>query len=230
VGDVATVLRLSGSSLSVEHTGLDTEKPLHAVWVDETGGVWAVGGDVLVPPLGEGQLLHKGTSPLPDSFETRTATIEPIDAGGLAARDTGSDASEVLDASLDAPDTDAAPDHATPFDAASARDPGHVPCGAATCDVSVERCCVDRAGAAPPGCVDIATPCPAGFFPMACDERADCTAGAACCLSRFIQSGAIARAECLTECSFVTLCASDDECATMACTTSSVVADYPACQ
>lgn len=35
---------------------------LHAVWVDETGGAWAVGGQVISPPLSDGVLLHRGAS------------------------------------------------------------------------------------------------------------------------------------------------------------------------
>lgn len=34
---------------------------LHAIWVDNTGGVWAVGGNVLTPALDRGVLLHRNS-------------------------------------------------------------------------------------------------------------------------------------------------------------------------
>jgi hypothetical protein len=48
-----------------ELTGLPPDpdnRSLHSVWVDPAGGVWAAGGQVLVEPLLDGWLLHKGPS------------------------------------------------------------------------------------------------------------------------------------------------------------------------
>jgi hypothetical protein len=38
---------------------------LHGTWIDETGGVWAVGGQVFSPPLDEGLLIHRGPTAIP---------------------------------------------------------------------------------------------------------------------------------------------------------------------
>lgn len=35
---------------------------LHAVWVDEVGGVWAVGGQVISEPLSDGVVIHRGVT------------------------------------------------------------------------------------------------------------------------------------------------------------------------
>ena len=40
-------------------TGIKSKKGLHSVWIDEKGGVWTVGGDVLAPPLTEGIMLYR---------------------------------------------------------------------------------------------------------------------------------------------------------------------------
>lgn len=61
VGLYGTIVRHDG-----EEWTLDGEFPsvpaLHAVWADETGAVWAVGGQILLSPLTDGVLLHRGTS------------------------------------------------------------------------------------------------------------------------------------------------------------------------
>lgn len=41
---------------------------LHAVWVDEVGGVWAVGGQVISEPLSDGVILHRG-APISNAIE-----------------------------------------------------------------------------------------------------------------------------------------------------------------
>ena len=38
---------------------------LHAVWADDAGGVWAVGGQVIAEPLSDGVIIHRGVSPVP---------------------------------------------------------------------------------------------------------------------------------------------------------------------
>ena len=40
-------------------TGIKSKKGLHSVWIDEKGGVWTVGGNVLAPPLSEGIMLYR---------------------------------------------------------------------------------------------------------------------------------------------------------------------------
>jgi hypothetical protein len=40
-------------------TGIEVRGALHTVWVDPEGGVWAVGGQVLSPPLVDGVMIHK---------------------------------------------------------------------------------------------------------------------------------------------------------------------------
>jgi len=41
------------------NTGIKSKKGLHSVWIDEKGGIWAVGGNVLAPPLTEGIILYR---------------------------------------------------------------------------------------------------------------------------------------------------------------------------
>lgn len=68
VGMQTTVLRLDGESWSVEPTGLDLFQDFHAVWIDPSGEVWAVGGQVIAPPFTSGALIHKGRA-APPAFE-----------------------------------------------------------------------------------------------------------------------------------------------------------------
>ena len=55
-----------GSSVG---TGLSeqTTRDFHATWVDPTGGIWAVGGNVVSDPLDQGILAHYGASNLSTS-------------------------------------------------------------------------------------------------------------------------------------------------------------------
>ena len=56
--------RSAAGQWSAVDTGLETVfgvRSLHSVWIDPTGGVWAAGGQVRVPPLLDGILLHRGT-------------------------------------------------------------------------------------------------------------------------------------------------------------------------
>jgi len=41
-----------------------TRQNLHGSWIDDEGGLWVAGGQTLVPPFGDGVLLHRGT-PVP---------------------------------------------------------------------------------------------------------------------------------------------------------------------
>jgi hypothetical protein len=38
---------------------------LHGSWIDDTGGVWAVGGQVFSPPFDAGLLIHRGPTAIP---------------------------------------------------------------------------------------------------------------------------------------------------------------------
>lgn len=56
--------RGAGSPSWVDELALPVQS-LHAVWADPAGGVWAVGGNVLVADLDGGVALHRGSSPVP---------------------------------------------------------------------------------------------------------------------------------------------------------------------
>lgn len=45
-----------------EDSGLSLAQNLHGSWIDENGGLWAVGGQTLSPPLNKGLLIHRGFS------------------------------------------------------------------------------------------------------------------------------------------------------------------------
>lgn len=54
------VYRRSSAGWASEGIDFRVVGDLHAVWVDPSGGVWAVGGQVLSLPLTDGVLIHKG--------------------------------------------------------------------------------------------------------------------------------------------------------------------------
>jgi hypothetical protein len=60
VGTDGAVYRRRAGGWELEPTETGAYLPLHAVWIDPSGGVWAVGGQVLSAPLVRGMLLHKG--------------------------------------------------------------------------------------------------------------------------------------------------------------------------
>lgn len=66
VGEFGYVAQRGASGWVTEDTGLDTigARSLHSVWIDPAGGVWAAGGEVRVPPLVDGLLVHRG-EPVP---------------------------------------------------------------------------------------------------------------------------------------------------------------------
>jgi hypothetical protein len=61
VGQEGTVYQRSGSRWSAVKLGITLDEQLHSVWIDPSGGVWAVGGQVLTLPLTDGIVLHQGT-------------------------------------------------------------------------------------------------------------------------------------------------------------------------
>lgn len=63
VGEFGYVAERGADGWVTEQTGLDAvfgSRNLHSVWVDPAGGVWAAGGQVRVPPLVDGILVHRG--------------------------------------------------------------------------------------------------------------------------------------------------------------------------
>jgi hypothetical protein len=50
VGINGQVLARRGKQWQLLKTGLDLARDLHSVWIDDKGGVWAVGGHVIGPP------------------------------------------------------------------------------------------------------------------------------------------------------------------------------------
>jgi hypothetical protein len=61
VGEDGGVYRRGASGWTVEKIGFNLDEWLHSVWIDPSGGVWAVGGQLLTPPLSNGIVLHLGT-------------------------------------------------------------------------------------------------------------------------------------------------------------------------
>ncbi|MBM3945380.1 MAG: hypothetical protein FJ317_07845 [SAR202 cluster bacterium] len=59
VGVEGSVLRRDGNRWKIVDTGLTIDGAFHSVWVDPSGGVWAVGGQVLAPPLIDGVMVYK---------------------------------------------------------------------------------------------------------------------------------------------------------------------------
>jgi hypothetical protein len=66
VGEFGYVATRGASGWATEVTGFEAvvgSRNLHSVWIDPSGGVWAAGGQVRVPPLEDGVLLHRDTAP-----------------------------------------------------------------------------------------------------------------------------------------------------------------------
>jgi hypothetical protein len=62
--------RTAGRAFERVETGLDLARDYHAVWIDEDGGVWTVGGHVSVTPLVQGLLSYAGQNPPPPLTST----------------------------------------------------------------------------------------------------------------------------------------------------------------
>jgi hypothetical protein len=62
VGMMGTVYTRDDSGWTLVDPGLKVRQNLHGSWIDEEGGLWAVGGQTLTPPLTEGVMLHRGTA------------------------------------------------------------------------------------------------------------------------------------------------------------------------
>ena len=60
VGQDGAVYTRKASAWSKVQTGLVIDESFHSVWVDPSGAVWAVGGEVLTPPYLDGIVAHQG--------------------------------------------------------------------------------------------------------------------------------------------------------------------------
>lgn len=60
VGSFGAVYARSDTGWQAEDLGFNLGLTLHGTWIDEKGGVWAVGGQVYTPPYNQGALLHRG--------------------------------------------------------------------------------------------------------------------------------------------------------------------------
>jgi hypothetical protein len=224
VGADATILEGGDGAWSPVTTGLPTDKTLHAVWVDDAAGVWAVGGDVFVPPLGAGVMVHHGTTVSTTITDVSlTATVQDAglvaEGGAPGPRDAGDGGSEEggPDATVDAPPPP------PPLE------PGEIECGGQICPVGVHQCCFDQADVLPPQCIDASATCPAGFYSAGCDQADDCAAGEVCCLEVFFQGGGISAISCKTTCFTNELCSTSDECAGSTCVPLSFLSRYREC-
>lgn len=61
VGLFGTVYTRGGNGWVEEELDIAVRDNLHGAWIDENGGLWAVGGNTLSQPLTDGVLIHKGT-------------------------------------------------------------------------------------------------------------------------------------------------------------------------
>lgn len=79
-GAQGDIYRETSNGLVKQDTGFEgAVQSLHAVWVDEDEGVWAVGGSVLSPPLANGELIYghpTKAAPTAVRIESPTATVD----------------------------------------------------------------------------------------------------------------------------------------------------------
>jgi photosystem II stability/assembly factor-like uncharacterized protein len=61
VGMQGAVLHRDPDGWVSQQTNLGFIPALHAVWVDDRDGVWAVGGQILSTPLSDGVIIHFGS-------------------------------------------------------------------------------------------------------------------------------------------------------------------------
>jgi hypothetical protein len=60
VGLSGAVYVRDGQAWQEEDLGFGLLENLHGSWIDEDGGLWAVGGQTLAPPLTDGVMIHRG--------------------------------------------------------------------------------------------------------------------------------------------------------------------------
>ena len=62
VGSLGGVYTRSASGWSPAELGFTVGENFHGSWIDDEGGVWAVGGQTFSPPYDEGILIHRGAA------------------------------------------------------------------------------------------------------------------------------------------------------------------------
>lgn len=92
-----SIYRSRAGKFSPVDSGIDftATQSLHSTWVDPKGGVWAVGGNVLTPPLSAGIALHSGEQAVsefrvepvqPPAPTCPQAAVDPFPDGSIARR------------------------------------------------------------------------------------------------------------------------------------------------
>lgn len=64
VGSFGAVFTRTDAGWAEAELGFTVGENLHGTWIDDRGGMWAVGGQTFSPPYNEGVLIHYGT-PIP---------------------------------------------------------------------------------------------------------------------------------------------------------------------
>lgn len=62
VGQEGAIYTRDSSRWTAVDVGVQIDESFHSVWVDPSGGVWAVGGQVLTLPVIDGIMLHQGAA------------------------------------------------------------------------------------------------------------------------------------------------------------------------
>ncbi len=99
VGAAGEIFESADSGWRRADHGLDLDiQSLHAVWIDDISGVWAVGGNVLSSELDAGALIHRGDAipavdeallrlpPEPKEHLCPESEIDPVPDGSIARR------------------------------------------------------------------------------------------------------------------------------------------------
>ena len=60
VGSLGAVYLRDGQAWRSEDLGFNVLENFHGSWIDDEGGLWAVGGQTLAPPLTDGVMIHRG--------------------------------------------------------------------------------------------------------------------------------------------------------------------------
>jgi hypothetical protein len=68
VGQEGAVYTRGSAGWSAVELGVNIDESFHSVWIDPSGDVWAVGGQVLTLPLVDGVVLHQGTQ-IPEGLQ-----------------------------------------------------------------------------------------------------------------------------------------------------------------
>ena len=60
VGTFGALYTRSDAGWALEDLGFTVGQNFHGSWIDDRGGLWAVGGQTFSPPYNEGLLIHRG--------------------------------------------------------------------------------------------------------------------------------------------------------------------------